>query len=205
MDAILVFGEGNDHPLAWILNRRHRHVFAAVCDAERGFWLSYDWFQGIPIIRAECASTYDLAGYYRQLGYDVAEVTVGDRPAHGPLMPNNCVGHAMVVCGIRKRGIFTPHQLWRHVTKAPSRARRLLAAFEYVPGFSTSNERVAQLHPGVATLNQSLPPPPEEPAPPVYEQHPSQTILNQRAKERRLAREAELGELDEADNEMLLS
>jgi hypothetical protein len=134
MDALIIFSSGNEHPLNWMLDKQHRHVWCAV----RGetYWHVYNWHQGIPIIEV-ADGEYDLAAHYRAAGCEVIKTTVGRDPCHGPWMCNNCVGHTMVICGIRAHFIFTPHQLWRHLT-GKTMIKRIIKFFKYcefVPGF----------------------------------------------------------------------
>jgi len=121
MHAYLIFGSENDHPLAWLLNKRHRHVWCIVADLEHQTWVSYDWAQGLPELRTEAALDYDVKGHYEAHGYDVVTIPEGAREAvQGPLVLNNCVGHVKSVMGIRGFSFF-PHQLYRQVTRQRKR------------------------------------------------------------------------------------
>ena len=136
MDAIIVFSPNNEHPLRWILDKTHRHVWCSV--RLDNYWVTYDWYHGIPLISVAQSSDFDLAKFYRDAGYEVIKTTVGEEPCHGPWMCNNCVGHTMVICGIRTHFIFTPHQLWKHITGAEtmtSRIKKFFTSLEFVPGF----------------------------------------------------------------------
>jgi hypothetical protein len=140
MDAIIISDTENDHPLSWMLDKDHRHVWCAI--KSRGYWISYNWHQGVPHLIAECGDDFDLAAHYRAQGYNVHEMQRGDRPCHGPLILNNCVSHVMVVCGIRAHFIFTPKQLWRHVTGGKDMRqtiRGFLSRSAYFPGFGSSS------------------------------------------------------------------
>ena len=64
MKCLLIFGTENAHPLSWMLSRKHRHVWCALQDLERGVWVSYNWHKGLPIIQAESAADYDLAAHH---------------------------------------------------------------------------------------------------------------------------------------------
>jgi hypothetical protein len=180
MDVILVFGADNDHPLAWLLNKSTRHVWCAVREEHQGYWVSYNWHCGLPIMRTEAPIDFDLAGHYRALGLDVVEMEAGTKPVRGPLMINNCVGHVMVVCGIRARFIYTPWQLLKHVRGRSifQKAKRAFSLLQYAPGFGGGG---------------GSPPPPLPPLPPLPPPPPppaSQVVRNRQAKERRLKREA---------------
>jgi hypothetical protein len=81
MKCLLIFGAENAHPLAWMLNRKRRHVWCALQDVERGVWVSYNWHKGLPVIQAEAAADYDLATHYRAQGFAVVEVERGTEPS----------------------------------------------------------------------------------------------------------------------------
>jgi len=135
MDALIIFSSGNEHPLNWMLDKRHRHVWCAT-KIESGQWVIYNWHQGNPIIEVVDGSV-DLAAYYKSEGFKVYNVEVGDEPCHGPWMCNNCVGHTMVLLGIRTHFIFTPHQLWKHLTgrTMTDHIKRFFTNLCFVPGF----------------------------------------------------------------------
>jgi hypothetical protein len=149
MKCLVIFGSENSHPLAWMLNRKHRHVWCALQDLERGVWVSYNWHRGLPIIQAEAAADYDLAAHYRDQGYSVVEIERGIEPRLFPFVMNNCVGHVKVICALRTFTV-TPHWLYRSMTKGkrPMKFKQLFT----VPGFGGS--------PAPA-------PPPPPPPPPV--------------------------------------
>jgi hypothetical protein len=134
MDALIIFSDDNAHPLGFILNKKHRHVWCATKPGD--FWVVYNWHHGVPLINV-VDGQLDLAAHYRDEGCKVIETTVGDEPCHGPWMCNNCVGHTMVICGIRTHLIFTPQQLWNHLTGNTLRERiqRLFIKLCFVPGF----------------------------------------------------------------------
>jgi len=135
MKCLLIFGAGNAHPLAWLLNRKRRHVWCALQDVDRGAWISYNWHQGVPVIQAEAAADYDLATHYRAQGFEVVEVERGTQPRLFPLVMNNCVGHVKVVCALHTFAV-TPHQLYRSMTKRkrPMKFKQLFT----IPGFGSS-------------------------------------------------------------------
>ena len=135
MKCLVIFGSENSHPLAWMLNRKHRHVWCALQDLERGVWVSYNWHRGLPIIQAEAAADYDLAAHYRDQGYSVVEIERGIEPRLFPFVMNNCVGHVKVICALRTFTV-TPHWLYRSMTKRkrPMKFKQLFT----VPGFGGS-------------------------------------------------------------------
>lgn len=131
MNGIVVFSPGNDHPMAWLLNNYHRHVWCAIRDDDRGYWISYNWHHGLPIVICEAEADFDLANYYRSEGMTVIEVERGN-PILGPIMMNNCVGHVKLMMGIRSWAL-TPYQLFRHLTKEKAMFERNIFS---VPGFA---------------------------------------------------------------------
>lgn len=134
MDALIIFSDDNAHPLGFILNKQHRHVWCAVRSGD--FWVVYNWHHGVPLINV-VDGQFDLAAHYQDEGCEVIETTVGDEPCHGPWMCNNCVGHTMVICGIRTHFIFTPQQLWKNLTGKTmfNSIRDFFFSCSYVPGF----------------------------------------------------------------------
>jgi hypothetical protein len=133
MECLVIFGAENAHPLAWLLNRQHRHVWCALRDTERGAWVSYNWHQGAPIIRVEAAADYDLAAHYRGQGYTVVPVARGVGAVLYPLILNNCVGHVKLICGIRSWSV-TPNQLHAKLTRKQGRLMQLKTLLT-LPGF----------------------------------------------------------------------
>ena len=148
MKCLVIFGAENAHPLAWMLSRKHRHVWCALQDVERGVWVSYNWHQGLPIIQVESAADYDLAAHYRAQGFTVVEMERGTKPRLFPFVMNNCVGHVKVICALRTFTV-TPEWLYRSMTKR-KRPMKLKELFT-VPGFGGGSP---------------APPPPPPPLPP---------------------------------------
>ena len=114
MQCLVIFGAENAHPLAWLLNRKRRHVWCALQDTERNVWVSYNWHQGLPAIKSEAAADFDLTDHYRNQGYEVLEIDRGTEALMQPVILNNCVGHVKVVCAI-KSWALTPYQLHRSI------------------------------------------------------------------------------------------
>lgn len=132
MQAYLIFGADNSHPLAWLLNKQHRHVWCILADIEHQTWVSYDWGQGLPELRTEASLDFDIQGHYESHGYDVVAIPDDEREAvQGFYVLNNCVGHVKSVLGIR--GIsFVPHQLYKQVTKRKPRPRQGIRGLSFV-------------------------------------------------------------------------
>ena len=122
--AYLVFGSANSHPLAWLLNKRHRHVWCICADRDQQTWVSYNWAKGLPVLRTEASLDFDIAAHYEAQGFDVVRIPDADREAvQGPLVLNNCVGQAKSVLGIRGFSI-SPHQLYNQVVRRQQRKAR---------------------------------------------------------------------------------
>lgn len=152
MDAILVFASGNHHALSWMLNKAHRHVF--VCVLTDNGWVKYDWRDGNPTIEPYAAKDFDLSSFFRDEGHEVLCMQRQRNTGFGPLMFNNCVGHAKLILGINSFSI-TPHQLYCHLAKRsiPMRIMDFIKHLTFIPGFGGGAPAAAP------------PPPPPPPAP----------------------------------------
>ena len=135
MDALVIFSSENNHPLSWLLTSKRRHVWCAVRDTDRGHWISYDWGKGIPTVRCEAASDFDLRSHYQAQGFEVLETTVGDTPPHGPLQWNNCVGHVKTMLAIDTYALV-PNGLYKHLTRSNLMAS-LFRTLTFIPGFGS--------------------------------------------------------------------
>ena len=168
MKCLLIFGTENAHPLSWMLSRKHRHVWCALQDLERGVWVSYNWHKGLPIIQAESAADYDLAAHYRAQGFTVVEMERGTKPRLFPFVMNNCVGHVKVICALRTHTV-TPQWLYRSMTKRerPMKIKHLFT----VPGFGGSSPS---------------PPPPPPPLPPPPTKADPAVVKSREEEQRRL-------------------
>jgi len=171
MQCLIIFGAENAHPLAWLLNRKRRHVWCALQDTERNMWVSYNWHQGLPVIVAEAAADFDLASHYRLQGYWVVEIERGASPRISLLMLNNCVGHAKLICAIRSRAI-TPNQLYRSLTRRKGFTMKHLKHLFTVPGFGGGRA--------------PAPPPPPAPLPPPPTKADPAVVKSRSAEQRRL-------------------
>jgi hypothetical protein len=144
MQMLVIFKAENEHPLAFLLDRRRRHVF---CAANVGdYWIVYDWAQGLPELHI---TAEDPTEHYLKLGYEVLEHE-RQEAVQGPVLLNNCVGLVKSLCGIRSFAL-TPHQLYRHLTKRGTAMLKLRNTY-IVPGFGGASPP---------------PPPPPPPAPPA--------------------------------------
>lgn len=139
MDAYLIFGAENNHPFAWILNKRCRHVWCVLADHDAGMWVSYNWHQGLPVVRVEAALDFDIGSYYIQAGWNVVDLSWLDRsPVQGPFILNNCVGHVKSVLGIGGFSLV-PNQLLKYVTRSMPVAPAINRGLLTVPGFGGSS------------------------------------------------------------------
>ncbi len=112
--ALIVFhGEGTRW-WARLLKPGFRHCFAAV--ESGGLWILFDPRRGLVELRALTSADFDLAAFYRDKGYTVAEHTQGTRPSRAPLMPATCVGATKRLLAIRAPLALTPWRLWRRVS-----------------------------------------------------------------------------------------
>ena len=171
MKCLVVFGAENAHPLAWLLNRKRRHVWCALQDTEQNMWLSYNWHKGLPIIRAEAAADFDLEVHYLAQGFEVVSIERGDIPCMSFSILNNCVGHVKVVCAI-KSWALTPYQLYRSLTPKKGLTMKLKQLFT-IPGFGGSSPAPA-------------PPPPPPPLPPPPTKADPAVVQSREAEQRRL-------------------
>lgn len=144
MDAYLVFSPDNSHTFRWLLNRERRHVWCILADHKAGVWVSYNWDQGLPIVRVESSLDFDIAAHYTQQGLTVVSLDHIDRSAvSGPVVLNNCVGHVKSVLGIPGFSMV-PNQLFKYIRRAKvlARARSQVSAVT-VPGFGSNNKTPA--------------------------------------------------------------
>jgi hypothetical protein len=141
MDAYILFGKDNEHWLAGVLDRSYRHVWCIIADHRTHTWVSYNWDQGLPVVRVEAALDFDVASFYTDQGWEVLDMSNVERKgAGGMFVLNNCVGHVKSVLGIRGFSL-TPYQLYKRLT-APPRAWRFT-----VPGFGSRSFSPAPLPP----------------------------------------------------------
>ena len=169
MKCLIIFGSENDHPLAWLLNRKRRHVWCAMQDTDRNMWVSYNWHKGVPIIQCESAADYDLATHYRADGYSVVEIERGTDPRIYPLILNNCVGHVKVICAIKSLAV-TPQQLYRSLLPRRGLAMKIKQLMS-IPGFGGGSPS---------------PPPPPPPLPPPPTKADPAVVKSREDEQRRL-------------------
>ena len=114
--AIAVFHDHGGGALRPFLKPGFRHCFAAVAAGD--YWIAVDGRRGLPAIAVVAAASFDLAGFYRRLGYTVAPMREAPRPARTPFAFATCVGAAKRVLGIRAPLALTPYQLWKRLARS---------------------------------------------------------------------------------------
>lgn len=115
MKALVVFYDPDETRLKWLLKPGFRHVFCVLDDGEQ--WVIFDARDGRPYVKVLQASTYDLTSFYKDQGYTVVETEMGDKPLTAPLAFANCVGLVKAMCAIKAPFVYSPYQLFRHLTK----------------------------------------------------------------------------------------
>jgi len=160
--ALAVFHDHGCHALDRFLRPGFRHCFAVV-DAG-GTWVRLDAMAGRPVVDVVCASSYDLATFYRQEGFHVIETKQNDQPPAWPWVVANCVGLVKTVLCISAPLAVTPWGLYRHMTGTPRR----FALGSLLPGKSLFSPPKP---PAPVIIQQPAPeaPPPPPPPPPERE------------------------------------
>jgi hypothetical protein len=98
------------HPLARFLDLQH--VF---CVLETGnAWIRVDGMDGCPVVTPVAPADYDLATFYRSMGYVVLEGRARTDVPAPPLVLGNCVGLVKAFIGERCRAV-TPTQLFNNL------------------------------------------------------------------------------------------
>ncbi len=115
LNALAVFHDHGAHILDRFLKPGFRHCFVAVKDGN--CWISIDGQVGVPVIEAVAPTDYDLAAFYRDQGYTVAETTRGTASTRLPFINANCVGIVKIILGIRVPAVLTPWRLYKYLTR----------------------------------------------------------------------------------------
>ena len=118
MRALAVFhGAGSGWAVALFCGHRpgFRHCFA-VLETEAG-WIRVDALAHCTRVEAVATRDFDLADFYRKQGLTVVELVLG-LPLRRDLPPSwfSCVENAKRLFGVRAWWIWTPWQLYRHLT-----------------------------------------------------------------------------------------
>ena len=134
--AVVIFEDNNDHPLGTLLKRGYRHVWVAVVDDAGRYWVGHNLRLSAYDTDVLAAADYDLAAYYRDLGYEVMEVEVPVQRMPGWIVAASCVGLVKQVLGLRSFAL-TPWQLRRHLAKLEQpMPAKILSALAVPPGIS---------------------------------------------------------------------
>ena len=122
MRAYILFGRGNIHPYARWLHQDFKHVWCIIADENANAWIGYDWDLGLPKIKSIAPLDFDISGFYRADGWEVITLAGNYKPSivRSLFILNNCVGNVKVALGIRGFA-FTPYQLYKQMTRSPSR------------------------------------------------------------------------------------
>ena len=151
--AYLVFTDDNQHWMGTILRRGYRHVLTI--SHEGNGWVIYDWAGGAPQINA--IAEEDIHPWLESFPNEYIEIEAEQRRPVGPLMLNNCVGHAKLMLGIRSWAI-TPWQLCKQIKKRLDMKHAFFNNLFTLPG--------GGLFRGSASAPPPPPPPPPPPEPP---------------------------------------
>jgi hypothetical protein len=115
-NAVVVFTNAGEHPLAPLLKPGFRHCFVVVRDA-KGPWILVDPADGVPCLSVIGLEDFDVPGFYRDMGLTVVETAVVSVPFYFPWTIANCVGMVKAVIGLRAPLVVTPYGLYRRLTK----------------------------------------------------------------------------------------
>jgi len=118
--ALAVFHDHGGGVLRPFLRPGFRHCFVALAAGD--YWIAIDGRRGLPSIQVVAAASFDLAAFYRGLGYTVAPMREAPRPARTPLAIATCVGAAKRVLGIRAPLALTPYRLWKCLERNDARS-----------------------------------------------------------------------------------
>lgn len=119
MDAVVIFVDNNLHPLSFLLRRGFRHVWVAVVDDSGSYWVAHDTRIEGHITHVLADATFDVAGYYREMGLTVVETKRRPIRILGPVLANSCVGLTKHILGLRSSAL-TPWQLYRALSETPT-------------------------------------------------------------------------------------
>lgn len=117
--ALVVFvGEAE---LKWLrfLKPGYRHCFVVIEGASG--WVVYNPLSHYTEIRTyPCLDAEDIAGFYRGIGYEVAETRIHTPPKKlAPMALFTCVEAVKRTLGIHARTVITPWQLQKHLANIP--------------------------------------------------------------------------------------
>jgi len=107
--------------MAWLRLFRpgFRHCFAALADAEG--WTLVDPLSGRLVVqRLAVPRSFDLPAFWRRAGFRVLGPFIPEPPRRSwlpPLLPATCVTACLALLGQRRRFLFSPHGLYRALSR----------------------------------------------------------------------------------------
>jgi hypothetical protein len=116
MRALVVFHDHGNHVLARFLKPGFKHVFCALDD--RTHWIRIDFMDTVPEVEVVAMSDYDLASFYRSVGFTVVETTQDDRGNRAPFTVANCVGLVKALLCLSAPFVWTPYRLYRYLRRS---------------------------------------------------------------------------------------
>ncbi len=171
--AYLVFTDDNQHWMGKILRRGYRHVLTI--SHEGNGWVIYDWAGGAP--QMNVIAEEDIRNWLGSFENEYIEIEAEQSRPVGPLMLNNCVGHAKLLLGIRSWA-FTPWQLYKQTKKKGFPMKKL-----------NFPDNLFTLPGGGFFGGPKVPPPPPPPPPPPEPPKKADAAVRQaRADERKRSR-----------------
>ena len=114
MRAIVAFNNKGVHWADRFLHPDYKHCFCSVLVGD--YWIMIDSTNEGPEIEVIAPKDFDLAKFYVDEGCSVISLDFDRKSVVYPIMLSNCVGAVKAVLSIRKPLVFTPYQLWRHLS-----------------------------------------------------------------------------------------
>jgi len=121
--AWVVFTNQTDIGWIRILKKGYRHCFIVFHDDQN--WISIDPMANyMEVICHHVGADFDLPEWLEGRGHKVIEANLTrDIKTSAPIMVFTCVEACKRFLGIHKIGVFTPWQLYRHLSPAPKKQR----------------------------------------------------------------------------------
>lgn len=115
MKVLVVFSGESTHAISRFLKPGFLHCFVALQRDEA--WIALDGgFRNTHVYFAAHAD-FDLKTFYEDQGYTVLEVWTGRIETRNPLMIGSCVGMIKRLIGVGAPLVWTPWQLYKHLTR----------------------------------------------------------------------------------------
>lgn len=115
-EAWVVFSAQADLRWLKILKSGFRHCAVLLNDGDN--WITVDPLSNYTdILVHKVPVDFDLPGWMCQRGHKVVKASIDKVPTPAPWSLFSCVEVVKRILGIHKRFIFTPWQLYRHLTK----------------------------------------------------------------------------------------